>query len=78
MRFGTWNVTSTRMHRAGSLRAVAEVSIVTRINGCAIAQAVSRRLSIAAAWVQLRSSHVVFMVDKAALGQAFSDYFGFP
>jgi hypothetical protein len=40
--------------------------------GRAIAQAVSRWLPTAAA------SHVGFVVDKVALGQVFSEYFGFP
>jgi hypothetical protein len=35
----------------------------------AIAQAVSRWLPIAAAWVRARSGHVGFVVDKVALGQ---------
>jgi hypothetical protein len=42
--------------------------------GRAIAQAASRRLPTAAA----RSGHVGFVVDKVALWQVFSDYFGFP
>jgi hypothetical protein len=45
-----------------------------------IAQAHSRQLSTAAARVraQVRSGHVGFVVDKVALGQVFSEYFGFP
>jgi hypothetical protein len=39
--------------------------------GCAIAQAVSRR-------VRAQSGHVGFVVDKVALGQVFSEYFRFP
>jgi hypothetical protein len=46
--------------------------------GRAIAQAVSRWLPIAAAQVRARSGHVKFVVDKVALGQVFSKYFGFP
>jgi hypothetical protein len=46
--------------------------------GRAIAQAVSRWLPIAAARVQTGSSHVGFVVDKVALRQVFSKYFGFP
>jgi hypothetical protein len=46
--------------------------------GHAVAQAVSRRLPTAAARVQARVSHIVFAVGKAALGQVFSEYFGFP
>jgi hypothetical protein len=42
--------------------------------GRAIAQAVSRRLPV----FDPRSGHVGFVVDKVALGQVFSEYFGFP
>jgi hypothetical protein len=42
--------------------------------GHAIAQAVSRRLP----GFELRPGHVGFVVDKVALGQVFSEYFGFP
>jgi hypothetical protein len=42
------------------------------------AQAVSCWLPTAAAQVRFRAEHVGFMVDKAALGQVFSQYFGFP
>jgi hypothetical protein len=48
------------------------------VKGLAIAQAVSRRLPTAAAWVRARSGHVRFVADKVALGQVFSEYFGFP
>jgi hypothetical protein len=48
------------------------------MNGHAIAQAVSRWLPTAAARVRVRSGHVGFVVDKVALGQVFSEYFGFP
>jgi hypothetical protein len=41
-------------------------------------QAVSRRLSTAAARIRAGSVHVEFVVDKVALGQVFSEYFGFP
>jgi hypothetical protein len=44
----------------------------------AIAQAVSRWLPTAAAWVRARFAHVGFVVDRVALGQVFSEYFGFP
>jgi hypothetical protein len=44
----------------------------------AIAQAVSRWLPTAAAQVQARVWKVGFVVDKVALGQVFSEYFGFP
>jgi hypothetical protein len=46
--------------------------------GRAVAQAVSRRLPTAAARVSDRAEHVEFVVDKVALGQVFSEYFGFP
>jgi hypothetical protein len=32
----------------------------------------------AAAWVRTRAEYVGFVVDKVALGQVFSEYFGFP
>jgi hypothetical protein len=51
---------------------------INEINGRAIIQAVSRRLQTAAARVRARSGHVEFVVDKVALGQVFSEYFGFP
>jgi hypothetical protein len=44
----------------------------------AIAQAVSRRLPTAAAQFEPSSNYVRFVVDKVALGQVFSQYFGFP
>jgi hypothetical protein len=43
----------------------------------AVAQAVSCWLPTAAARVHF-GQHVGFVVDKAALGQVFSEYFGFP
>jgi hypothetical protein len=46
--------------------------------GHAIAQAVSRWLPTTVAQVHIRAEHVGFVVDKAALGQVFSEYFGFP
>jgi hypothetical protein len=46
--------------------------------GRAIAQAVSRWLPIAATRVRIRAEHVGLVVDKVALGQVFSEYFGFP
>jgi hypothetical protein len=33
---------------------------------------------MAVARVRARSGHVGFVVDKVALGQIFSEYFGFP
>jgi predicted glycosyl hydrolase (DUF1957 family) len=44
----------------------------------AVAQAVSHWLPTAAARIHFQSEHVGFVVDKAALGQVFSQYFGFP
>jgi hypothetical protein len=46
--------------------------------GRAIAQAVSRWLSTATARVRAPVWQVGFVVNKVALGQAFSEYFGFP
>jgi hypothetical protein len=46
--------------------------------GRAIAEAVSRWLSTAAARVRPRVWQVRFVVDKVASGQDFSEYFGFP
>jgi hypothetical protein len=51
---------------------------VTSPLGRAVAQAVSRRLPTTAARVQPGSSHVGFVVDKAAQGQVFSEYYCFP
>jgi hypothetical protein len=44
----------------------------------AIAEAVSRWLPTAAARVRAWVWQVGFMVDKVALGQVFSEYFGLP
>jgi hypothetical protein len=46
--------------------------------GRAIAQAASRWLPTAAAEFEPGSGQVGFVVDKVALGQVFSEYFGFP
>jgi hypothetical protein len=46
--------------------------------GRAIAQAVSRRIPTSVPGFEPRSGHVGFVVDKVALGQVFSEYFGFP
>jgi hypothetical protein len=46
--------------------------------GRAIAEAVSRWLPTAVARVHSRAWQVGFVVDKMALGQVFSEYFGFP
>jgi hypothetical protein len=48
------------------------------VEGRAIAQAVSRWLPTAAARVRSRAEYVEFVVEKVALGQVFSEYFGFP
>jgi hypothetical protein len=47
-------------------------------HGCAIAQAVSRWLPTAAAWVGTRVWLCGIVVDKVALGQVSSENFGFP
>jgi hypothetical protein len=47
-------------------------------NGRAIAQAVSRRPSPTAALVRVQVRLCGFVVDKVALEQVFSEYFGFP
>jgi hypothetical protein len=46
--------------------------------GRAIAEAVSRLLSISAARVRARVWKVGFLVEKVASRQVFSEYFGFP
>jgi hypothetical protein len=46
--------------------------------GHAIAQAASRWLPTAAARVRARVWQVGLVVDKMAMGQVFSEYFGFP
>jgi hypothetical protein len=46
--------------------------------GRAIAEVVSRWLPTAAARVRARVWNVEFVVEKMALGQVFSEYFGFP
>jgi hypothetical protein len=48
------------------------------VYGHAIAQAVSSWLPTTAAWVRARVWQVGFVVDKVALEQGFSEYFGFP
>jgi hypothetical protein len=45
--------------------------------GRVVAQAVSRWLPTAAAQVRVRAENVGFEVVKVALGQVFSEYFGF-
>jgi hypothetical protein len=54
------------------------ILLSTLIIGRAVAQAVSRWFLTAAARVRVRAEHVMFVVNKAALGQVFSQYFGFP
>jgi hypothetical protein len=61
----------------GELQYFIFMSILLNV-GRAIAQAVSRWLPTAAARVRTRSGHVGFVVDKVALGQVFSEDFGFP
>jgi hypothetical protein len=51
---------------------------LTELGGLAIAQAVSRWLPTAWARVRARVWQVEFVVEKVALGQVFSEYFGFP
>jgi hypothetical protein len=46
--------------------------------GRAVAQALSRWFPTAADRVRARTGHVGFVVGKVALGQVFSEYFGFP
>jgi hypothetical protein len=48
------------------------------VQGRAIAQAASRWLPTAAARVRVLAKHVGFVVHRGALGQVFSEYFGFP
>jgi hypothetical protein len=45
--------------------------------GRAVAQAVSSRLSTAEGRLRARSGNVRFVVDKAARGEVFSEYFCF-
>jgi hypothetical protein len=61
-----WTRTSLRKSRAKSYR------------GRTVAEVVSRSLPTAAARVRVRAEHVGFLVDKVALGQVSSEYFGFP
>jgi hypothetical protein len=49
-----------------------------RAAGLAVAQAVSHRAPTTATRVQVQARSIGFVVDKVALGQVFSDYFGFP
>jgi hypothetical protein len=52
--------------------------LVAENEGRAIAEAVSHWLPTVAARVRARVWQVGFVVDKVALGQVFSKYFGFP
>jgi hypothetical protein len=54
-----------------------EVRAKQMLRGRAVAQAVSRWLPTVAARVA-SGQHVGFVMDKEALGQVFSEYFGFP
>jgi hypothetical protein len=69
---------STRNLPGGKGRPERRADNLTAIWGRAVAQSVSRWLPTAAARVRVRAEHVGFAVDKAALGQVFSEYFGFP
>jgi hypothetical protein len=62
----------------GQLYLLSYCILLSYSEGRAVAQAVSRWLPTAAVRVRVRAAHVGFVVDKAALGQAFSEYFGFP
>jgi hypothetical protein len=53
-------------------------TLLILVLGRAVAQAVSRWLPTAAVRVRVQAEHVGFVVDKAAVGQVFSDYFDFP
>jgi hypothetical protein len=53
------------------------LEIVWNKIGRSIAQAVSRWLPTAAARVRAQVWQMGFVVDKVALGQVFSEYFGF-
>jgi hypothetical protein len=46
--------------------------------GRSVAQVVRRRLPPRRPVLQPTSSHVGFVMDREALGQVFSQYFGFP
>jgi hypothetical protein len=46
--------------------------------GPAVAQAVCRWLPTTAVRVRVPAEHVGFVLDKAARGQVFSEYFGSP
>jgi hypothetical protein len=52
--------------------------VASRYTGSAVAEAVIRWLPTAAARVRVRAEHVGFVVDKAELGQVFSEYFCLP
>jgi hypothetical protein len=52
--------------------------VLTVTEGRAIAQVVSRWLPPQRPGFEPGSGHVGFGVDKVALGQVFSEYFGFP
>jgi hypothetical protein len=59
-------------------RASYSPTVKTEAAGHAIAQEVSRWFPTAAARDRARVWQMGFVVDKVALGQVFSEYFGFP
>jgi hypothetical protein len=61
----------------GEYQYIWRTSVTVTGNGHAVAQVVSHWLPTTAAWVCIRAEHVGFVVDKAALGQIFSEYFHF-
>jgi hypothetical protein len=68
---------TAREARNSKLEIENHVSIYFKTNGHAVAQAVSRWFPTVAARVRVRAEHIGFVVDSAALGQVFSEYFGF-
>jgi hypothetical protein len=64
--------------KVGRFRILFLLTLLYLALGRAVAQAVSRWLPTAAARVRGPAEHVGFVVDKAAMGQVFSEYFGFP
>jgi hypothetical protein len=68
---GTVSIASNGDFASSNLR-------VSILPGRAIDQVVSCWLPTAATWVRARVWQVGFMVEKVALEQVFSEYFGFP
>jgi hypothetical protein len=64
-------MSTSSLLRNGGSSVVACVFVTAGMPGRAIAQAVSR-------WLPTGSGQVGFVVDKVALGQVLSEYFGFP